>query len=111
MSHDPNLVSASIRHSPPAIDALVLGTVNAPYKRAISAEELAQALVSGDLRNWLVHIATFFTDVRPALVIGFADAHGIQHVVLEDVYSTVKRATGERNADLEAALVALAHAA
>jgi len=29
------------------------GTVNAPYKRAIAAEELAHTLASGDLRNWL----------------------------------------------------------
>jgi hypothetical protein len=41
----------------------------------------------------------------------FAETHGIPHVELENVYATVKRTTGERNPDLEAALVALAHAA
>jgi len=110
MSHDLN-TSASIHHSPLAVDALVLGTVNAPYKRSISAGELAQALASGNLRNWLVHVATYFTDVRPTLIIEFAEVHGIRHVELENVYATVKRTTGERNPDLEAALVALAHAA
>lgn len=111
MSDGLNISPASIHRSPSAVDALVLGTVNAPYKRAISAEELAQALASGHLRNWLVHIATYFTDVRPTLVIEFAEAHGIGHVELENVYTSVKRTTGERSTDLEAALVALAHAA
>ncbi|WP_341487950.1 hypothetical protein [Pararhizobium sp. A13] len=58
-----------------------------------------------------MHVTTYFTDVRPRLVIECAEAHGIPYVELESVYATVKRTTGERNPDLEAALVALAHAA
>ncbi|CAN7714797.1 hypothetical protein [Rhizobium sp. LjRoot258] len=111
MSNDLSNLHSSNHRSPSAVDALVLGTVNAPYKRAISAEELARAFSSCQLQNWIVHVATFFTDVRPTLVIEFAETHGIPHVELENVYATVKRTTGERNPDLEAALVALAHAA
>lgn len=111
MNDDLHISPSSTHRSRSAVDALVLGTVNAPYKRSISAEELAQVLASGNLRNWLVHVATYFTDVRPTLVIEFADAHGIRYQTLEDVYFNVKRTTGERNLDLEAALVAPAHAA
>lgn len=47
MSNDLNIPHSSVHHSPSAVDALVLGTVNAPYKRAISAEELARVLSGG----------------------------------------------------------------
>ena len=94
-----------------AIDAIVLGTVNAPYKRAISAAELASVLTGAVADDWLVHVTTFFTDVRPALVIEFATAHGIQRLQLEAAYLSAKHASGEHNVELERALVALAQAA
>jgi hypothetical protein len=54
---------ASVRE----IDDLVLGTTNAPYRRSIRAKELVDALMSAESGRWTVHVATFFTDVRPEL--------------------------------------------
>ena len=59
------------------MDKLVLATVNAPYKRNIDAATLRDCLAKLDLDPWLVHVATFFTDVAPELVFKFADQHGI----------------------------------
>lgn len=111
MSKNTDVRKRTHHRSLSALDAIVLGTVNAPYKRSISAAELAYVLATGDAETWLVHVSTFFTDVRPGLLIDFAHAHGIRHLQLEAAYSLVKRATGERNIELEAALVALAQAA
>jgi hypothetical protein len=85
-------------------DGLVLGTVNAPFKREITAVQLAQCLRSRDPGDWLVHVATFFTDVRPALVLKFAERHGISLDRLGGTYRSLKDATGERHRDLEAAM-------
>jgi hypothetical protein len=92
----------------PALDKLVLATVNAPYKRAIDAATLQACLARRDAGRWLVHMATFFTDVAPALVFEFADRHGISRLNLAKAYLTMKRRTGEKNPDLEAALVPVA---
>jgi hypothetical protein len=112
------MMSDKLNFSPPPIssaslevDLLVLGTVNAPFKQSISASELAHALSSGNFDRWLVHVATFFTDVRPSLVCNFAEAHGIPPKHLRSVYSKVKKSTGERNPDLEKTFVELARAA
>lgn len=91
-----------------AVDKLVLATVNAPYKRSIDAATLRDCLARRDLDPWLVHVATFFTDVAPELVFEFADRHGISRSRLAKAYRAVKRKTGERNPKLEADLVALA---
>jgi hypothetical protein len=91
-----------------AVDKLVLATVNAPYKRAIDATTLQASLAKLDLDRWLVHIATFFTDVAPELVFKFADQHGISRSKLAEAYLAVKRRTGERNPNLEADLVPMA---
>ena len=50
------------------VDELVLGTTNAPYKKSITAAALAKGLASGTSEPCTVHIATFFTDVRPELI-------------------------------------------
>jgi len=93
------------------VDELVLGTTNAPYKKAISATQLAKQLASSRLGPWIVHVATFFTDVRPELILKFATIHGISRSDLVNAYRTVKTATGEENLRLEAALEQLAPAA
>jgi len=93
-----------------AVDELVLATVNAPYKRDISADVLQECIAKADLGKWSVHIATFFTDVEPFLVFRFADAHGISTADLAKTYIAMKAATGERNPNLETELVRLAPA-
>jgi excisionase family DNA binding protein len=90
------------------IDDLVLGTTNAPYRRSIRAKELADALMSGESGRWAVHVATFFTDVRPELVLKFAKLHGIPKRKLASTYEEVKAATGEPNPSLENLLEQLA---
>lgn len=86
------------------IDALVLGTVNAPYRRSISADDLARAILDPSNTPWIVHLATFYTDVRPAMILQFAEAHGIDRIYVAMSYMTVRAATGERSAALEAKL-------
>jgi excisionase family DNA binding protein len=92
------------------VDELVLGTTNAPYRRSITAAELARSLVSGKSEPWTVHIATFFTDVKPELVLKFAEMHGISRRVLASTYRALKTATGEANPALETVLDQLASA-
>lgn len=91
-----------------ATDKLVLATVNAPYKRSIDAATLRNCLAKLDLDRWLVHVATFFTDVAPELVFKFADQHGISRSTLAKAYLAMKKKTGERNPDLETDLAAMA---
>jgi hypothetical protein len=88
----------------PDVDKLVLATVNAPYKRDIAASTLAECLLKADAGDWLVHVATFFTDVSPARVLAFAQSHGISTIKLAQAYSAIKAKTGERNLDLETVL-------
>jgi hypothetical protein len=95
---------ASVRE----VDDLVLGTTNAPYRRSIRAKELVNALMSSESGRWTVHVATFFTDVRPALVLRFAELHDIPKHELAFTYHKVKAATGEANPALENLLERLA---
>jgi len=91
-----------------AVDRLVLATVNAPYKRSIDAATLRACLLRLRLDQWLVHVATFFTDVTPELVFKFAAQHGISRAKLAKAYLAMKRKTGEQNPVLEADLVPVA---
>jgi hypothetical protein len=93
------------------IDNLVLGTTNAPYRRSIRTKQLVDALTSGESGAWTVHVATFFTDVRPELVLRFAKLHGIPPRKLTSAYGRIKEATGEANPALENLLEQLASAA
>jgi hypothetical protein len=93
------------------VDELVLGTTNAPYKKVISAAQLAKHLASSRTGPWIVHVATFFTDVRPELILKFAAIHGVSKSDLATTYRAVKAVTGEANPRLEAALEQLAPAA
>jgi excisionase family DNA binding protein len=90
------------------IDDLVLGTTNAPYRKSITAAELAKGLASGKSEPWTVHVATFFTDVKPELILKFAEMHGISRRVVASNYRALKVATGEANPALEAILGELA---
>jgi hypothetical protein len=94
-----------------SIDNLVLGTVNAPWKRTLNARTLASLVRRGDVDAWLPHVATFFTEVRPHLIIGFAQAHRIPRHSLVESYEKVRRATGESNEQLEQAFEGLGTAA
>jgi hypothetical protein len=91
-----------------AMDKLVLATVNAPYKRSIDAATLRNCLAKLDLDQWLVHVATFFTDVSPELVFEFANQHGISRSTLAKAYLAIKKKTGERSLYLETGLAAMA---
>lgn len=86
------------------IDSLVLGTVNASWKRSIDAEQLTATLKAGVEGDWLVHLATFFCEVRAGLIHDFAVAHGISTADLAASYALVRARTGERNLELEAVL-------
>lgn len=86
------------------VEELVLGTTNAPYKRSITATELTRGLTSGKSEPWTVHVATFFTDVKPELILKFAEMHGISKRVLASTYRAMKAATGETNPALETVL-------
>jgi hypothetical protein len=90
------------------VDKLVLATVNAPYKRSIDAATLRDCLTKLDFDRWLVHVATFFTDVAPKLVFEFANRHGISRSKLAEAYRAMTTKTGERNPELEADLVSMA---
>ena len=92
------------------VDELVLGTSNAPYRRSITAAALAKSLASGKSEPWKVHIATFFTDVKPKLIFEFAEMHGISKRALASTYRALKASTGEGNPALEAILDQLAPA-
>jgi len=94
-----------------AVDKLVLATVNAPFRRDISAAALQECIARAEIGEWAVHVATFFTDVSPHLVFGFAAAHGISKSKLAEAYVVMKAKTGERNPDLEIELAPLATSA
>lgn len=99
-----------MRRSPDQVDLLVLGTVNASLKRRISADDLSRCLRSADPEPWLVHVAAYFGEVSPDLVLEFAHKHGVDREHLARAYSSTKSRTGMVNAELEARLDTLAHA-
>lgn len=94
--------------APKNVDQLVLGTTNAPYRRTISSTDLVARLTSRDWQNWIAHVVTFFTEVRPELVLQFARLHAIPIKDLAAAYRSMKSATGETNPALERAFERLA---
>lgn len=104
---EPNTETIASTEVALAVDKLVLATVNAPYKRDISAAALSECLVSADLGMWPVHVATFFTDVNSDLILRFSALHGLSMAGLAKAYLAMKAETGERNPDLEAELAPL----
>ena len=79
----------------PGLDNLVLGTVNAPWKRSIDADVLACAIINNETDEWLCHLATFFGEVRRSLIMEFAEAHEISIDRLLSCHEIVKARTGE----------------
>ena len=62
---------------------LVLGTVNAPYSRRVSAQELATGLRDeAAARAMPGHMSSFLGEVEPALQEKFADEFGISKAQL-----------------------------
>lgn len=84
-------------------ERLILGTVNAPWKRQIDGKTLAALIVSGNPGDWLPHLATFFSEVRAALIWDFAKDHGITDDVILSSYRVVRDLSGEVNPDFEEA--------
>lgn len=93
------------------VDSLVLGTVNASFKTTLDAETLAASVKTADVETWMSHVATFFVEVKPHLVLAFAKAHGITIAALKTTYAKIKALTGEVNKALDAELSGLASAA
>lgn len=88
-----------------ATDLNVLSTVNAPYKRMISGDELDAAIRDpGEHADWIVHLATMFTDVRPELIFRFVGPRLSDCEQLRQAYFYVKSKTGERNPTFEKAV-------
>lgn len=87
------------------VDGLVMGTVNAPWKRTLTADQLALAVTQSQTSQYLPHLATFFGEVSSELVLAFASGHDIAPEVLSTTYQRVKRLTGEANTSLEPLLV------
>jgi excisionase family DNA binding protein len=94
--------------TPNDVDQLVLGTTNAPYRRTINSTDLVTRLTSRDWQDWIAHVVTFFTEVRPELVLQFARLHAIPIQDLAAAYRSMKSDTGETNPALESALERLA---
>ena len=93
--------AALIARGGSAVDNLVLGTVNSPWKTSIDADTLAARLISCGVDKWLPHLATFFGEVRAELILAFAFHHGIPSDALKASYAAVHEATGERNPGLD----------
>jgi hypothetical protein len=91
-----------------SIDLLVLATVNAPYKRSISAAALAKSIAETSIDEWLVHISNFFLSLRPELIFEFAAKHDISDESIERTYAAISRASGMRNPELESTLASMA---
>jgi len=87
-----------------AVDKLVLATVNAPFKRNISAATLQECIAQARIDEWPAHVAAFFTDVSSSLVLRFAALHDIPKSRLAEAYAVMKATTGEQNLDLEGKL-------
>jgi hypothetical protein len=92
-------------------DKLVLTTVNAPYKRNITAADLAECLVAASVEGWPSHVVSFFTEVKAALVLGFAAEHHVPPACLVSAYEAMKNYSGESNPGLEDEFVSLAPSA
>ncbi len=89
------------------LDELLLGPVNAPWKRRLTAEQLARAVATGEFEACLAHLASFFPEASPALVVRFARQHGISLADLLIAYRQVKALSGESNTALESLIVGM----
>jgi hypothetical protein len=76
--------------------ALVLTTVNAPYSKQLTAQELANCLLDQAAAKAVPgHMSSFFGEVKPALQIGFASLFGITELQLAAAAKTFATYSGE----------------
>jgi hypothetical protein len=76
--------------------ALVLTTVNAPYSKQLSAQELVHCLLDhAAAKTVLGHMSSFFGDVKPELQFAFADLFGITHAQLVAAAKAFSSYSGE----------------
>jgi hypothetical protein len=76
--------------------ALVLTTVNAPYSKQLTAQELANCLLDQAAAQAVPgHMSAFFGEVKPALQIGFASLFGITELQLAAAAKTFATYSGE----------------
>jgi hypothetical protein len=76
--------------------APVLTTVNAPYCKQLSAQELAHCLSSPvDAKAVPGHMSTFFGEVEPNIQLAFADSFGIPATKLAQAAKAFAEYSGE----------------
>ncbi|MBB4257850.1 MULTISPECIES: hypothetical protein [unclassified Bradyrhizobium] len=62
------------------IPVLVMATVNAPYRKRLSVQELVHCLLDhSSAKAACGPMSSFFGDVHPDLQVAFAEMHGISH--------------------------------
>jgi hypothetical protein len=75
---------------------LVLTTVNAPYRRQLSAHELAECLQDREAAKAVPgHMSSFFGEVEPVLQEAFARAFGISKLELANAAKAFAAYSGE----------------
>jgi len=91
------------------VDALVLGTVNASWRRAIDASTLADCLMGRRAPGeWIEHVRTFFEDVPREAVFRFLLARALPPAAVLATYRAVTREEERRHGDLDTWLAELA---
>ena len=76
--------------------ALVLTTVNAPYSKQLTAQELACCLLDHAAAKAVPgHMSSFFREVKPELQSAFADLFGITHAQLAAAAKAFSSYSGE----------------
>lgn len=73
--------------------ALLLTTVNAPYKTQLDASELAAALKDGDVA--LGQVSSFFTEIDVETQMAFAAQYGISSDTLAEVAGSFQVWSGQ----------------
>jgi hypothetical protein len=75
--------------------ALVMTTVNAPYSKKLSAQELAYYLKDSQAAKAVPgHMSSFFGDVKPDLQYGFAALFDISGAQLEEAAKAFSNYSG-----------------
>lgn len=94
------------------VDALVLGTVNASWRRAIDGPTLIACLRrEADVASWQEHLRTFFEDVPREAVLRLMIAHRLPAERMLGVYRTLFSPAERHQDDIEDWLAELADAA
>ena len=76
--------------------ALVLTTVNAPYSKQLSAQEVAYCLLDhAAAKTAPGHMSSFFGEVKPELQLAFAEFHNVTHAQLAAAAKAFSNYSGE----------------